>query len=425
MSGGDLIDCVFNKITVNNFKADVKDPPEIKITKFCFTMAIIIFFDFLEYKKKIYYKYAIYKEKDTVFVIELENSNNKLQIKNIEIKNIINKDFLNKIMVKINEKQGKNPKFAVKIKEKIQNGLDSIKNHKQKIFSSPETLFSEPKSQGENEFNRKLNKNFKTVLQESPRTFLPPTVKLFQKPPPVSNSETEFLKIYICPIKNFTEVKQNAFSQIGFGFDSTLFTGTLYYKYIYIGKNTFKELFKDERGYDDREIEISKIDLYDLLCLMEFAKLNNNIWGDLLTLIYTNINLRLKTGLITISLSDHSFFNLKNSNYNKKRITNLGKIKRKQEFTKDNTYYFFGRNSPNNFKYVCYLLDDKIFYFEIETNIKEHPLEELKDRNAIQELKSFIILRRLGTNNPNFGEPIYQKVSEIIRNLKLKEIHSG
>ena len=42
--------------------------------------------------------------------------------------------------------------------------------------------------------------------------------------------------------------------------------------------------------------------------------------------------------------------------------------------------------------------------------------------NVIQELKSFIILRRLGTNNPNFGEPIYQKVSEIIRKLKLEEI---
>ena len=146
----------------------------------------------------------------------------------------------------------------------------------------------------------------------------------------------------------------------------------------------------------------------------------NNIGGELLTLIYKNINLRLKEGLITISLSDHSFFNLKNSNYNKKRATNLGKIKKK-DITK--TYYFFGQKPPNNFKYACYRLDDEIFYFEIETNIKEpRQLKELKDRNAIQELKSFIILRRLGTNNPNFGEPIYQKVSEIIRKLKLEEI---
>ena len=47
MSGGDLIDCIFNKITVNNFKVDAKEPPEIKITKFCFTKATIIFFNFL------------------------------------------------------------------------------------------------------------------------------------------------------------------------------------------------------------------------------------------------------------------------------------------------------------------------------------------------------------------------------------------
>jgi hypothetical protein len=427
MSGGDLIDCVFNKITVNNFKVDVKEQPKIKITKFCFTKATIIFFDSLIHNKKNYYKYAIYREKDNVFVIELEISDEeKLEIKPIGINKIENKEFLQKIIEEINEKQIKNPKFAVKIKEKIQQELSSIENHKQKIFSSPTKLFSQPKNPEEEEFNRKLNQEFKIVLSKSPRNFLTPNLKLFQKPTPINNSEKEFLQFYICPIENFAEVRRNAFSQIGFGFDPTLFTGTLYYKYLYFGKDTFRELVKVERGYDDKEIEISNIDLYDLLCLMEFAKLNNNILGDLLTLIYTNINQRLKTGLITISLSDHSFFNLKNSNYNKKRITNLGKIKRKQEFTKDNTYYFFGRNSPNNFKYVCYLLDDKLYYFEIGSNIKEsHQLEELKDRNAIQELqelKSFIILRRLGTNNPNFGEPIYQKVSEIIRKLKLEEI---
>jgi hypothetical protein len=422
MSGGDLIDCVFNKIKVNNFKADdVKDPPEIKITKFCFSMTTIIFFDSLIHNQKNYYKYAIYREKDTVFVIELEILDNKLEIKPIGINKIENKEFLQKIIEEINKKQIKNPKFAVKIKEKIQNELDSIKNNQKQIFNSPNTLFSQPKNTEEEEFNKNLGNTFKNVLKKSPRTLLPMSVKLFQKPLPINNSEKELLKLYICPNENFTEVRQNGSFQIGFGFDPTLFTGTLYYKYLYFGNNTFRELVKDEKGYDDKEIEISKIDLYDLLCLMEFAKLNNNILGDLLTLIYTNINQRLKNSLITISLSDHTFSTLENSNYTKKRKTNLGKIKKK-DFIK--TYYFFGQKLPNNFKYACYRLDDKIFYFEIGSNIKEHPLEELKDRNAIQELKSFIILRRLGTNNPNFGEPIYPKVSEIIRNLKLEEIHS-
>jgi hypothetical protein len=120
MSGGDLIDCVFNKIKVNNFKADdVKDPPEIKITKFCFSMTTIIFFDSLIHNQKNYYKYAIYREKDTVFVIELEILDNKLEIKPIGINKIENKEFLQKIIEEINKKQIKNPKFAVKIKEKI------------------------------------------------------------------------------------------------------------------------------------------------------------------------------------------------------------------------------------------------------------------------------------------------------------------
>ena len=424
MSGGDLIDCVFNKITVNNFKVDAKEPPEIKITKFCFTKATIIFFDSLEHNKKTYYKYAIYREKDNVFVIELEISDDKkLEIKPIGINEIKNKDFLKEIIEEIKKKQIKNPKFAVKIQEKIQNELGSINNNQKQTFSSQETLFSEPKSQGENEFNRKLDNTFKKVLSKSPRNFLTPNLKLFQKPIPINNSEKEFLQFYICPIENFAEVRRNAFSQIGFGFDSFLMSEserskTFYYKYLYFGNNTFRELVKDERGYHNKEINISNIDLYDLLCLMEFAK-SNNIGGELLTLIYKNINLRLEQKLITISLSDHSFFNLKNSNYNKKRPTNIGKIKKK-DITK--TYYFFGQKPPNNFKYACYRLDDKIFYFEIGSNIKEHPLEELKDRNAIQELKSFIILRRLGTNDPNFGENIYPKVSEIIRKLKLEKI---
>jgi hypothetical protein len=149
----------------------------------------------------------------------------------------------------------------------------------------------------------------------------------------------------------------------------------------------------------------------------DFAKMNNI--GDLLKLINENINLRKRNGVFTISLSVHKFSKLENSNYNKKRPTNLGKIK-KQDFTK--TYYFFGENTPNNFKYACYRLDDKIFYFEIGNNMKKLLLEELKDREALQELKSFIILSRLDKNDPNFGDKIYPKVSEIIRKLKLDEI---
>jgi hypothetical protein len=420
MSGGDLIDCVFNSIKINNFRCDGKNPPEIKITKFCVTRATIIFFDFLEYNQKKYYKYVIYREKDKVFVIELEISDDKkLELRPIEIKDI-KKDFLQKITGKIKEKQVKNTKFALKIQNEIQDELDRINNNERKIFNSPEIFFSQPKNQDENskskEINRKLNnifKNYKPTI-----TLVPQIKKLIQNPKtlPINNSEKELLKSYICPIENFAEVRQNTYGQIQF--DPELFTDILYYKYIYFGNNTFRELVKNDRGYFDISIDMTNIPLYGLLCLMEFAKINN--MNDLLKLITDNINFRKKNGLFTVSLSDHTFSKLENSNYNKKRPTNIGKIK-KQDFTK--TYYFFGQNSPNNnFKYACYRLDDKIFYFEIGSNMKERQLEELKDRQALQELKSFIILRRLDTNNPTFGDKIYPKVSEIICKLKLGQI---
>jgi hypothetical protein len=424
MSGGDLIDCVFKRIKINNFRCDGKNPPEIKITKFCFTMATIIFFDFLEYNKKKYYKYVIYKEDDKIFVIELEISDdNKLEIKQIGINEIEKNEklkrkiILEKIMGKIKEKQVKNPKFALKIQKEIEDELRSIKNNENKIFNSPEIFFSQPQNSKLEEINRSLNrvfKNFKPAITLDPRI-----KKLIQisKTPPINNSEKEFLKFYICPTENFAEVKQNANFQIVFGFDPELFTDILYYKYIYFGNNTFRELVKNDRGYFDISIDISNIPLYDLLCLLEFTKMNNI--GDLSKLIIANINFRKQNGLFTISLSDHKFSKLENSNYNKKRPTNIGKIK-KQDLTK--TYYFFGENTSNNFKYACYRLDDKIFYFEIGNNMKKLLLEELKDREALQELKSFIILRRLDKNDPNFGDKIYPKVSEIIRKLKLNQL---
>jgi len=421
MSGGDLIDCVFNSIKINNFRCDGKNPPEIKITKFCVTRATIIFFDFLEYNQKKYYKYVIYREKDKVFVIELKISDHrKLELKPIGIKNIT-EEFLKKIMQKIKEKQLKNPKFALKIQKEIQDRLNNINNNKKKKFNSPEIFFSQPKNTYENIESERINRNLTYAFKNyKPNITLPPEIKkLIQssKKQPINNSEKELLKFYICPTENFAEVRQNSYGQIVFGFDPTLFMDILYYKYIYFPDNTFRELVKNDKGYFDISIDISNISLYDLLCLMEFAKMNNI--GDLLNLIIDNINSRKRNGLFTISLSDHKFSKLENSNYNKKRTTNIGKIKKK-DLTK--TYYFFGRNTPNNFKYACYRLDDKIFYFEIGNNMKEKLLEELKDREALQELKSFIILRGLDTNDPTFGDKIYPKVNEIICKLKLDQI---
>lgn len=119
MSGGDIIDCVFKNIKINNFRCDSDNPPEIKITKFCFTRSTIIFFDFLEYNKKKYYKYVIYKKDNKVFVLELNPDDTELEISKSNMKQI-NKDTLKNILLKIKEKQQKNPKFALRIQEEIQ-----------------------------------------------------------------------------------------------------------------------------------------------------------------------------------------------------------------------------------------------------------------------------------------------------------------
>ena len=93
MRGGEM-GCVFNKITPNNFKVDKSDfnnPPKIAITKFCVTRTTIIFCyskekSFLEKDGNKYYRYAIYREKDKVLVIELEISDDKkLEIKQIRM----------------------------------------------------------------------------------------------------------------------------------------------------------------------------------------------------------------------------------------------------------------------------------------------------------------------------------------------------
>jgi hypothetical protein len=438
MSGGDLIDCIFNRIKISNFKVNSNNPLEIKITKFCITRSTIIFFNFLDYKQKKYYKYVIYREGEQVIVLELEISDDdKLEIKQIGINEIEKnsqpqqKIILEKIIQKIKRKQVKNPKFALKIQQKIQDQLGSINNNERKIFNSPEIFFSQQqnpnnaqfnKNSNNAQFNKNLNYAVKKIIQTTPRTFLPPNVKIFQKKPAINNSEKELLKFYICPIENFAEVRQNAYFQILFGFDPELFTqnngsSRLYYKYIYIGNNTFRELLKNDRGYFDISIDISNIPLYDLLCLMEFAKMNNI--GDLLSLVVSNINFRKQNGLFTISLSDYPFDKLKNSNFNKKRNTNVGKTK-KQDLTK--TYYFFGKYTPNNFKYACYRFGDQVFYFERNDKKNKKLLEELKDREALQELKSFIILRRFEKRDQEFGNIVYQKADELIRKLKLEEI---
>lgn len=433
MNGGDLFNCV-KEISVNNFKADANNPSDIKINNFCLTNTTIIFFnilDFLEKDGNKYYEYVIYRKGNTVFVIKLTKNNyNELKLERINIEQIgfdatseTRKVKLRKIIDKIQSEKTKNPLFAQRIFEEINNELQRLENKSQKLSFPAPTSINNYKP-----FSSFLNKPIKKMPLHVYNKLLDYTFgfRIIKKEPIRIINKDKYLD-YICSIQNPIIEINKTDSGIFFGFDPKLLIkkngiSNFYYRYGYFGNNIFKELIKNENGeINEKEINISEIPLYDLLCLMEFA-INNNL-SDLLNIITSNIAIRKQNQSFTISLSDHTFFQLGNSNFDKKRNRNIGKIKSKQEFTKSKTYYFFGENELHNkFRYACYGVNDQVFYFDINDKKNQRNLEDFEDINALQELKSFIILRKFESTNSEFGNIVYPKVDEIIRKLKLKAI---
>ena len=177
------------------------------------------------------------------------------------------------------------------------------------------------------------------------------------------------------------------------------------------------------------------IPLYDLLCLYEFAKSkvknpngrNNDFFKKLCDDISKyKILYEQEDRRITISFSDDKFNKLENKNFNKKqerKNTNIGKTKKTTYGRK--TYYFFGKNTknPNKYRYACYRDGTEVYYFEIDDIKKQKDLINLQDRSALEDLKTFIILRRMkNPQDKEFGKEVYQKASEIISQLKFQEI---
>jgi hypothetical protein len=434
MNGGDLFNCIKGlEISVNNFKADANNSPDIKINNFCLTNTTIIFFNILNFLEKNgdkYYEYVIYRIGNTVFVIQLTTSDyNELKLKRINIEQIgsnarsqIKKEKLKEIIDKIQSEKTKNPLFAERIFEEINNELQRLENESQKLsFPAPTPINNKP-------FSSFLRKPIKEMPLHVYNRLLDNALgfRIIKKEPIRIINKDKYLD-YICSIQNPIIEINKTNSGIFFGFDPKLLIkkngiSNFYYRYGYFGNNIFKELIKNENGeINEKEINISEIPLYDLLCLMEFA-INNNL-SDLLSIITSNIAIQKQNESFTISLSDHTFFQLGNSNFDKKRNTNIGKIKSKQEFTKSKTYYFFGKKySQNKFRYACYRVNDQVFYFDINDKKNERNLEDFEDINALQELKSFIILRKFESKNSEFGNIIYPKIDEIIGKLKLKAI---
>ena len=463
MSGGEM-GCVFNKITPNNFKVDKSDlnnPPAIAITKFCVTRTTIIFFctenyKFLEKDGNKYYTYAIYREGDKVFVKKLMYDqkgeliatplgDGDVGIGKIALDNIHErKKTLEEIKKAIEAKKEANKKpIAKDIYSAIDTYLKSVQSENNKEQpqqpQQSQSSINHLKKMAETTpinklplkvYNRLLNNSLKNQNPLYKSALLPQQLKSGN----ISNNKS--IQPYICLINNpIEEFKVSTFSEIFFGFDINLLKilpdpPKLYYKYSYRGEK-FYQLIEIKNGKLDESqpIDMLQIPLYDLLCLYEFAKSsNNNLFKKLCDDISEyKISYEKENPKITISFSEDKFSPLENKNFNKKQErsnTNIGKTKKTYG---RKTYYFFGKNTQNSkkYKYTCYRDGTEVYYFEIG-NIKEQKnLMDLQDRSALEDLKTFIILRRMkNPSDKKFGEDVYEKASEIIGQLKFKEIQN-
>ena len=156
------------------------------------------------------------------------------------------------------------------------------------------------------------------------------------------------------------------------------------------------------------------------------------------------LNERITIAKKNISKTAQKIFLLTNSNFekeskennsnnpnnpNKKNITNshyknFGKVKRKRLGT---TYIFFGakitestnnRSSSQNFLYVCFEDKDKVFYYVKNKLNERKDLFEFPYIYPLEDLISFILLRRLITEDNIFAKIIYEEAKKRIKFLK-------
>jgi hypothetical protein len=239
-------------------------------------------------------------------------------------------------------------------------------------------------------------------------------------------------------------------NQIFFGYDENLFIKAqngsykFYYKYSY-RNGKFMQLTKNQnQTLEEKEIvDINLIPTYDILRLYFAVK-------DLVnrTELVNKLNLRINIAKENISKTAEAFFKLGNSNFDKeklnqqtknttniehKKITNIkhknfGKVKKRRVTEK--TYIFFGvRQQPNNirnreskFGFVCFREDDKVFYYEKGKLNEKKPLYEFPFIFPLEDLISFILLRRMITNDQKFADQIYNEATARIKFLKTQKI---
>jgi hypothetical protein len=224
-----------------------------------------------------------------------------------------------------------------------------------------------------------------------------------------------------------------------------------YYKYSL--RNRVFSVLKKENGilkdvpiYDIKLKKengiLKKIPIYDILCLYDAIKGlqdRKQLATDLLEII--------NKAKENISTTGQTFIKLDESNFNKQKrepeiklkenevkITsslykNFGKVKKRQITGK--TYIFFGTNSPRNssrnnatsFSFVCFREDNKVYFIKKGEFNKEIPLNEFTNIGALEDLISFILLRRMiSETEKNFAEIILKEAQSRIKFLKKDNI---
>jgi hypothetical protein len=235
------------------------------------------------------------------------------------------------------------------------------------------------------------------------------------------------------------EVKIDKDGNIFFGYDEYLFVKSqegsykLYYKYSYRNGKFFELIKTKDEIFVEKEIEIILIPTYYILRLY-FAIKDNQQRRDLQQKLQTRIDIAKKnisnTGESFFKL-DHSNFDREKANVNKNRITdleykNFGKVKKRRVTQK--TYIFFGAKiSKNdltissNLLYVCFREDNKVFYYDKSDLKTKKDLNEFPYIDPLEDLISFILLRRMITDDTTFADIIYREADARIRFLKMNK----
>jgi len=260
--------------------------------------------------------------------------------------------------------------------------------------------------------------------------------------------------IYICDDPTI-EVLIKANGNIFFGYNQYLILKTsdglfkLYYKYSY-RNNDFYELkttldekskygIKKDGELKEEKINFNLIPIYDILCLNLAVKNLPNRRE-----LQEKLKERIDKAKENISKTGEAFFKLDDSNFEKekrqlkvsqatpqqKKITNVnhtnfGKVKKRRVTGK--TYIFFGagqttvnmeRHILSNFGFVCFREDDKVFYYEKGKLNEKKLLYNFPYIYPLEDLISFILLRRMITADNNFADDIYREAQRTIKVLK-------